>query len=476
MPFNSVIFLFAFLPLAAGVYFAVPGRRGRNGVLLAASAVFYAYGGLNSLLVLAVSIAVNYACGMAIDSLRSSGRLAGAKVALVAGVVANVALLASFKYLGFLASSANAVGGLHLPIPSLIMPIGVSFFTFEGLSYLVDLYRDRAPVQRNPLDVALYMGLFATILAGPIVRYSDFHAQIRERGESLENVAMGARRFIVGLSKKAIIAGALGTMSTAIFATPTAQLSVAGAWLGALAFTGQIYFDFSGYSDMAIGVGRMFGFELPENFNYPYISQSVTEFWRRWHMSLGTWFREYVYIPLGGNRVTKLVNLRNILIVWALTGLWHGATWSFVLWGVYYGVLMAIEKFVVGAVADHVWRPVRHALTMLAVVVGWVIFKSETMGGAFAYLGAMVGSGGRALSDPRALYYLSQYRFELVVGLVASLPVVPFVRVLWERTERSAVAMGVARLGMVAVSGALLVVSISYIVSTTFAPFLYFKF
>jgi len=476
VPFNSVIFLFAFLPVAAAMYFAVPGRRGRNAVLLVGSAVFYAYGGLNSLVVLAASVALNYACGVAVDALRSGDRRAAAKAALIAGIVANVALLAAYKYLGFLASSANSVGGLHLPIPSMIMPIGVSFFTFEGLSYIVDVYRDRAPVQRNPLDVALYMGLFATILAGPIVRYSEFHAQIRDRSESLENVALGARRFIVGLAKKAIIAGALGTMSTSIFAAPNATLSVTSAWLGALAFTGQIYFDFSGYSDMAIGVGRMFGFHLPENFNYPYISQSVTEFWRRWHMSLGTWFREYVYIPLGGNRVTKLVNLRNILIVWALTGLWHGATWSFVLWGLYYGVLMAIEKFVVGAAADRVWRPVRHALTMLAVVVGWVIFKSETMGGAFAYLGAMAGSGGRALLDPRALYYLSQYRFELAVAVIASLPVVPFVRGLWERADRSASVRGVARLGMVAVSGVLFAVSISYLVSTTFSPFLYFKF
>jgi alginate O-acetyltransferase complex protein AlgI len=474
VPFNSVTFLFIFLPVVAGVYFVVPGRRARNGVLLASSAVFYAYGGLNSLLVLAASVALNYACGMAIEALRD--RPAAAKAALVVGIVANVALLASYKYLGFLASSANAVGGLHLPLPSVVMPIGVSFFTFEGLSYIVDLYRGRAPVQRNPLDVALYMGLFATIMAGPIVRYSDFHAQIRDRSETLENVALGARRFVVGLAKKAIIAGALGTMSTAVFATPTAGLSVTGAWLGALAFTGQIYFDFSGYSDMALGVGRMFGFRLPENFNYPYISQSVTEFWRRWHMSLGTWFREYVYFPLGGNRVSKLLNLRNILIVWALTGLWHGATWSFVLWGTYYGVLMAIEKFVIGDRIHRVWRPVRHALTMLAVVVGWVIFKSETMGGAFAYLGAMAGSGGRALVDPRVFYYLSQYRFELVIGVIASLPVVPFVRGLWERAERPALARGIAQIGTIVAFGVLFVVSIAYIVSTTFTPFLYFKF
>lgn len=474
MLFSSVSFLFAFLPLALCVYFVAPGRRLKNLVLLALSVVFYAYGGLDSLLVLAASIAMNYLCGLAIDGLRNRPR--AAKAALVAGVIANVLLLGSFKYLGFLATSANAVARLDLPIPEMFMPIGVSFFTFEGLSYIVDLYRGRAPVQRNPLDVALYMGLFATIMSGPIVRYTDFHEQIRGRTEHLEGLSYGARRFTVGLAKKVMVAGALGTLATAAFATPNAQLSVASAWLGALAFTGQIYFDFSGYSDMAVGLGHMFGFRLPENFNYPYISQSVTEFWRRWHMSLGTWFREYVYIPLGGNRVTRLVNLRNILLVWALTGLWHGATWSFVVWGLYYGVLMAVEKFVIGDRLERVWRPLRHSLTMLAVVVGWVLFKAETLGGAVQYLQAMAGAGGRALLDPQALHYLAQYRFELAIALVASLPVVPFLKSVWERSERTALARGVLSVSTAAVLGVLLVVSVSYVVSTTFAPFLYFKF
>ena len=474
MLFSSVSFLFAFLPLAICVYFVAPGRRLKNLVLLALSLVFYAFGGLNSLLVLAFSILMNYLCGLAVDRLRDTPR--AAKAALVVGVIANVMLLASFKYLGFLATSANAVAHLSIPIPTMIMPIGVSFFTFEGLSYIVDVYRDRAPVQRNPLDVALYMGLFATIMSGPIVRYTDFHEQIRGRTERLEGLATGAQRFTVGLAKKVIVAGALGTLATSAFALPDARLSVAGAWLGALAFTGQIYFDFSGYSDMAIGLGHMFGFRLPENFNYPYISQSVTEFWRRWHMSLGTWFREYVYIPLGGNRVSRLVNLRNILIVWTLTGLWHGATWSFVVWGAYYGVLMAIEKFVLGDRLERVWRPLRHALTMLAVVVGWVFFKAATLGGAVQYLQAMIGLGGRALVDSQALFYLSQYRFELIVAVVASLPIVPFVKTIWERSERSVAARGAVDVGVAAALGVLLLVSISYILSTTFAPFLYFKF
>ncbi|HEY5549135.1 MAG TPA: MBOAT family protein [Coriobacteriia bacterium] len=474
MLFSSVSFLFAFLPLAICVYFVAPGRRLKNLVLLALSFVFYAFGGLNSLLVLAFSILMNYLCGLAVDRLRDTPR--AAKAALVVGVIANVMLLASFKYLGFLATSANAVAHLSIPIPTMIMPIGVSFFTFEGLSYIVDVYRDRAPVQRNPLDVALYMGLFATIMSGPIVRYTDFHEQIRGRTERLEGLATGAQRFTVGLAKKVIVAGALGTLATSAFALPDARLSVAGAWLGALAFTGQIYFDFSGYSDMAIGLGHMFGFRLPENFNYPYISQSVTEFWRRWHMSLGTWFREYVYIPLGGNRVSRLVNLRNILIVWTLTGLWHGATWSFVVWGAYYGVLMAIEKFVLGDHLERVWRPLRHALTMLAVVVGWVFFKAATLGGAVQYLQAMIGLGGRALVDSQALFYLSQYRFELIVAVVASLPIVPFVKTIWERSERSVAARGAVDVGVAAALGVLLLVSISYILSTTFAPFLYFKF
>jgi alginate O-acetyltransferase complex protein AlgI len=466
--------MFAFLPVAVLLYFVAPGRRVKNLVLLALSVVFYAYGGFGSLAVLTSSIVMNYLCGLAIDRFRE--RPVTAKTALVIGVVANVALLASFKYLGFLAGSVGAIAGLQLPVPTLIMPIGVSFFTFEGLSYIVDVYRGKAPVQRNPLDVALYMGLFATIMSGPIVRYSDFHGQIRGRKERLEDVATGARRFTIGLSKKMIVAGALGTLANAAFATPDVQLSVVSAWLGALAFTGQIYFDFSGYSDMAVGLGLMFGFRLPENFDYPYISQSVTEFWRRWHISLGTWFREYIYIPLGGNRVSRLLNVRNILVVWALTGLWHGASWSFVVWGLYYGALMLFEKFVLGERLEQVWRPLRHAGTMLAVVVGWVIFKSDTLGGAFQYLSAMIGLGGRALLDGRAIFYLTQYRFELVVAVIASLPLVPLARAWWDKSDRSPVARGFA--GVITALGValLLIVSTSYVVSTTFSPFLYFKF
>jgi alginate O-acetyltransferase complex protein AlgI len=469
-----VSFLFAFLPLAVCVYFVAPGRRLKNFALIALGAIFYAYGGLSSLLVLVASVAMNYVCGLAIEALR--GKSGAAKVAMTVGVLGNLVLLAAFKYVGFFATSVNAVAHLSLPMPSVILPAGVSFFTFEGLSYVVDVYRGRAPVQRNPLDVALYMGLFATVMSGPIVRFSEFHAQIRGRSERLEDVATGVRRFIVGLAKKTIVAGALGTLATSAFAGPNAQLSVASAWLGALAFTGQIYFDFSGYSDMAVGLGHMFGFHLPENFNYPYIAQSVTEFWRRWHMSLTAWFREYVYIPLGGNRVSQLVNLRNILIVWMLTGLWHGATWSFVLWGLYFGVLMAIEKFVIGDRLERVWRPLRHALTMLAVVVGWVLFKSDTVGAALQYLQAMAGLGGRAIFDSRALYYLAQYRFELGIAVVGSLPIVPFIKAAWASSDRSASARTLANLAGIATLAVLFVISISYMVSTTFAPFLYFKF
>ena len=474
MLFSSVSFLFAFLPLALCVYFIAPGRRVKNLVLLALSVGFYAFGGLDSLLVLGASIAINYACGLAIEALRGAPRRA--KAALIAGIVANVALLASFKYLGFFATSANAVAHLGLVAPAVIMPIGVSFFTFEGLSYIVDVYRGRGPVQRNPLDVALYMGLFATIMSGPIVKYAEFHPQIRDRKECLEDLASGARRFTVGFGKKVIVAGALGTMANSAFALPSSQLSVAAAWLGALAFTGQIYFDFSGYSDMAIGLGMMFGFRLPENFSYPYIAQSITEFWRRWHMSLTAWFREYVYFPLGGSRVSKIVNLRNILIVWTLTGLWHGATWSFVVWGLYFGVVMAIEKFVIGDRLERVWRPLRHLFTMLLVVVGWVLFRADTLGGAVQYLQAMAGLGGRALVDSQALYYLVQYRFELVVAVIASLPVVPLAKKLWERDARPALARGIVTAGTTAALAVLLVVSVSYVLSTTFSPFLYFKF
>lgn len=473
MLFSSVSFLFAFMPLALCIYLVAPGRGMKNLALLALSFLFYAFGGLGSLLVLLASILLNYLCGLGIEA--SKGDARAARAVLILGIVANVLVLASFKYLGFLADSVNAITGLGLSVPALTMPIGVSFFTFQGLSYVVDVYRGRGPAQRNPLDVALYMGLFATIMSGPIVRYADFHEQIRGRKERLADVASGMRRFTVGLAKKVMVAGALGTLADALFTTPTSQLSVAGAWLGALAFTGQIYFDFSGYTDMAIGLGLMFGFRLPENFSYPYISQSITEFWRRWHMSLGAWFRDYVYIPLGGNRVSRLVNLRNIFVVWALTGLWHGATWSFVAWGLYYGVLIAVEKSL-GDRLDKVWRPLRHAATMIAVVFGWVLFRSETFTHALGYMEAMIGSGGAALFDPRVGHYLLQYRLELVVAIIGSLPVVPRLVDAWHRSQRPALARRVAWFGTTAVLGAILVISISYVVSTTFTPFLYFRF
>lgn len=474
MSFSSLYFLLLFLPAILAVYHAVRGSRLRNLVLVAAGAVFYANGGVAGLAVLGVSIAFNFVVGLAVDALGARRRTATA--VLIAGVIGNVALLGYYKYTGLALASANGLLGTTFVAPAIVMPAGVSFFTFQGLSYLIDVHRGKTAARRNPLDIALYMGMFATVMSGPIVRWEAFAEQIADRHERLADVAEGAQRFIIGLAKKAMIAGALGTLASSTFDVAPGTLSTAEAWLGAIGFTGQIYFDFSGYSDMAIGLGRMFGFRFPENFDHPYASRSVSEFWRRWHISLGRWFREYVYVPLGGNRVGILAQIRNILVVWALTGLWHGANWTYAAWGLYYGVLLLVEKFVLGERLERVWAPLRHVGTMLAVILGWVLFRSSTFSGAAEYLRVMFGLAGTGVSAPRAVFYLSQYRFELVAGVLFSMPVVPALR------RRLAQALPDSRVRALAVAcaplamGVLFIVSLSYVVSTTFQPFLYFKF
>ena len=340
MVFSSIVFIFTFLPVTIGAYYLAPGRM-RNGILLLASLFFYAWGEPVYLFLMLYSILFNYVMGVDIARKREKGRRAG--ISLFFGVLVNLLILGFFKYYGFLAENLEALTGQAFPQLSFSLPIGLSFYTFQSLSYLVDVYRGKAKRQKNILSFGLYISMFPQLVAGPIVQYADIDAQLKSREESVEKFGQGVQYFIWGLGKKVLLANNLGAVHEAVMALPS--LSALSAWVGALSYTFQIYYDFSGYSDMAVGLGKMFGFELKENFAHPYCARSITQFWRRWHISLGSWFREYVYIPLGGNRVGIWRHILNLLLVWSLTGLWHGASWSFVVWGLYYGVLLILEKY-----------------------------------------------------------------------------------------------------------------------------------
>ena len=461
MVFSSYTFLFYFLPPLLILYYLIPRRSlgGRNLVLLAFSLFFYFAGGPRHLPLMLLSIAINYVGGLLCAKRR--------RWALVLTMAVNLGLLGWFKYAGFVGENLRALG-LPLSVPEVVLPIGISFFTFQGMSYVIDVYRGDTPPAKNPLQVALYIALFPQLVAGPIVRYTTVAEELVSRRETFDDFAAGALRFSFGLAKKMLLANNLSLMADEAFST--APIGAAAAWLGAIAYTGQIYFDFSGYSDMAIGLGRMFGFHFEENFNYPYISKSVTEFWRRWHMSLSGWFRDYVYIPLGGSRAGTAKQVRNILLVWTLTGLWHGAAWNFLLWGLYFGVLLLGEKFWWGKALERAPSPLRHLYAMVIVVLGWVLFRCEGLSAVGSYLGAMLGLSGAGWGQ--ALYFLRQYGVFLVVGAVASLPVKDALRAaLQRRKAERAIQWGSALAGL-----ALLGLSFLQLISSTANPFIYYRF
>ena len=379
---------------------------------------------------------------------------------------AGLGLLAWFKYAGFLAQTICGLG-FAVPIPQVTLPIGISFFTFQGLSYVIDVYGGDAPIQKNRLDTALYVAVFPQLVAGPIVRYTTVMEEIAHREETLSEFAAGATRFCFGLSKKMVLANSMGQIADGVFGQTAANLDPGLAWVGALAYTFQIYFDFSSYSDMAIGLGHMFGFHFLENFNYPYISRSVTEFWRRWHISLGTWFREYLYIPLGGNRVSKPRLFFNLLVVWAATGIWHGASWNFLIWGLYFAVLLILEKAFLGKLLQKLPAALQHLYTLFLVLVSWAIFAVEDFGHMGAYLKAMFGLGG-GLTNDNASYYFFSFLPMLIIAAVAS---TPLAAKLWKRLpEKPRLAL----LPILLLAG--LVFSTAYLVDATYNPFLYFRF
>ena len=487
MVFSSTIFLFLFLPLVLLAYFLV-GRKMRNLLLLAASLAFYAWGETVYVLLMLVSILVNYSFGLLIDRAQNQGKTG--KPALVTAVVINLLLLGFFKYADFLVANLNSLlQHLHLnPVafPDVHLPIGISFFTFQAMSYVIDLYRRESEVQKNPVNIALYIALFPQLIAGPIVRYHDIARQIRTRVTTSADVACGIRRFIIGLGKKVLIANVLGQTADYIFSLPPERLPATLAWFGAVSYTLQIYYDFSGYSDMAIGLGRMFGFHFLENFNYPYVSRSIREFWRRWHISLSTWFRDYLYIPLGGSRGSTFRTYFNLITVFFLCGLWHGASWTFVVWGLYHGFFLIAERTGAGGkILQILPAPVRYLYAMLVVVLGWVIFRSESFSFALAYLRAMFSPGTPAIYNSQIFLHMNnEFYFTLAAGLIGSVPLFAVLAKKFSAIPQVADqgvmsnCLGNPITAMLQVSGLMFVLSYSVasIMGGSYNPFLYFRF
>ena len=472
MVFSSLLFLFRFLPLVLLLYFAAP-RRLRNLVLLLVSLVFYAWGEPVYVILMIVSILISWTGGLMVDRFLRLGRRRNAKIALGISVAAGLSLLAFFKYSDFVLRTINELSHSEIPLLSLALPIGISFYTFQTISYVIDVYRGSASVQKNIISYGAYVTMFPQLIAGPIVQYKTIDKQLRERRESSDEFALGVMRFICGLGKKVLLANNAGLLWDQIRVMDPGTLPVLTAWIGIAAFTFQIYFDFSGYSDMAIGLGHMFGFRFLENFEHPYESKSASEFWRRWHISLGTWFREYVYIPLGGSRGGTAVLIRSTLAVWLLTGIWHGADWNFMIWGVYYGVILLLEKLVYGKWLQKLPGFVQHVYCMLIVMVGWFIFSFNEIVGGIGYLGAMFGGGGSFLNNG-SIYQLYSNGIMLIILILGctSLPLKLAERLMGRFGENDIAPVIVRGVYIVAV----FIASIAYLVSASYNPFLYFRF
>lgn len=463
MLFSGIPFLFYFLPCVLLVYFIVP-QKGRNAVLLAASLFFYGWGEPKFLLFMVFSIVQGYVFA------RLIGRGRRKKLFLTLSLVLSFALLGYCKYADFFIENFNAVTGLSLPLLKIALPIGISFYTFQIASYEIDVYRGDVAAQHNFIDFAAYVAMFPQLIAGPIVRYRDIAPQLKERTHSLEAAASGASRFAVGLGKKVLVANVLAQLVSAYKAS--AEQTALYAWLYAIAFTLQIYFDFSGYSDMAIGLGRIFGFTFPENFRYPYIAKSITEFWRRWHMSLSTWFRDYLYIPLGGSRCSRIRHIFNILVVWMATGFWHGAAWNFVFWGLFYAVLLMAEKFFL-LPALKKGRALPHVYVLLAVTLGFVLFDAASLKDALHQLGTLFGAGTASGLGTEALYMLRSYG---VVLALAVLGATPLPAMFWKKAQEAKFLAPVLTIAEPLCTFALLALCTAFLVDGSFNPFLYFRF
>ena len=471
MTFSSLTFTTLFFPAVLILYFICTDLRWRNGVLLFASLIFYSWGEPIWVLAMIGSTAINYVAAMLIDRASSPGLR---KTALVVGAAASLAVLFYFKYAAFLVNSVTSLFGVSFSIPVLELPIGISFYTFQVLTYTVDVYRDKSPVQRDPFKLMLYVSCFPQLIAGPIVQYSDVAVMLDERESTLDGFTEGMKRFAVGLSKKVLLANVCGLIIEELpSAAGASGMSVLGAWYISVLYSLQLYFDFSGYSDMAIGMGRIFGFTYKENFNYPYISKSASEFWHRWHISLGSFFRDYVYIPLGGNRRGRARTALNLAIVWALTGLWHGASWNFVIWGLYYGVLIILEKLVLADFREKLPGAAQHIAALFLIVVGWTVFYYTDMGCLGKHLGAMFGIGAAGLSDPVTMAVIRKYTVLPLIAAIASLPILPQLKAWLGKHEK---LEGAADIVSLVCLTALMLLSMIFIVGQSYNPFIYFRF
>lgn len=473
MLFSSPIFLFAFLPLTLAGYYLLD-RKFRNVFLLIMSLIFYAWGEPKFIFVMLLSTLVNWLFGLAADKFRENKKAAYAVIALM--VLWNISVFFVYKYLDFAIGNVNALFKTDIPLRHIALPIGISFFTFQAMSYVIDVYRGNGKVQKNPLNVALYITFFPQLIAGPIVRYETVANEINCRRESFDSFSKGVKRFIIGLGKKIILSNSIAVVADAAFNMESySNLSVSMAWLGALAYALQIYFDFGGYSDMAIGLGLMFGFHFNENFDYPYITQSVSEFWRRWHISLGTWFRDYVYFPLGGSRVKSKARLiLNLFAVWFLTGVWHGASWNFILWGLLFFVFITFEKL--SGYPKKFTKPAAKTayriLTLVIILWGWVLFRAEDLPRAWEYIKCMIGLNGNPLSDSMAGFILGDSAVIYLLGILFSIPVIPFIA---KKAENTKLKAPLQLLGTLCLLG-IFAVSIAFSVTGSYDPFIYFNF
>ncbi len=471
MVFSSLLFLFRFLPMVLLLYFIIP-KKFRNALLFIASLIFYAWGEPIYVTLMLFSTIVDYTHGMLVDYYKKKNNMRAARIAVASSMIINLSLLGFFKYSDFLITNVNTIFGTEIGLLNLALPIGISFYTFQTMSYTIDVYRGDADVQKNIISFGAYVALFPQLIAGPIVQFKTIAEQLDHRRENFDDFASGVSRFMTGLGKKVLLANNAGIIWDTVLAYDLDTLPVLTAWIGILAYSFQIYFDFSGYSDMAIGLGRMLGFKFLENFNYPYISKSITEFWRRWHISLGTWFRDYVYIPLGGNRKGPAKHIRNICIVWLLTGIWHGANWNFIIWGVYFGILLLIEKFFLAKILNKLPTAVSHIYTLFLVVISWAIFAIEDMSKLGKYLGAMFGAGG-SLADTNSLYLLISNAILFIILAFASTPAPKAIadKLITKLGERPSNA--IVKNAFFAV---ILLLSTAYIVDASYNPFLYFRF
>ena len=464
MVFSSLVFMFAYLPITLLAYYLVP-RQGRNIFLFIVNLIFYGWGEPKLVLLMVFNIFFNYIGGWLVDKYRADAKKK--KLFLILTCVLDIGILAVFKYTGMITETLNMLPFLNIPELQISLPIGISFYTFQTMSYVIDVYRDDAPVSKNFINFGTYVALFPQLIAGPIVRYRDVAEQLVNRRETLEMFTRGVKLFMVGLAKKVIIANTMGTLTTNIFAT-TDENGVVGTWVGMIAYTFQIYFDFSGYSDMACGLGNMMGFEFLKNFNYPYIAKSITDFWRRWHISLSTWFKEYVYIPLGGNRKGVKRQILNLLIVWGLTGLWHGAAYNFVLWGLYYGLLLILEKFVLKKFLDRLPSFVQHIYTLFIIIIGWGLFYFTDVGQLGEFMVDLFNFGNGICGDQAFNLIMSNLPM-LIIAAVASTPLATMLYTCFEHRRFMWIPETLYCMGVLAVSTASLV-------NQSYNPFLYFRF